>query len=78
MVVVATVVLQPRLLDEKAIRQYMSIGHGTFWAYRYKGWITPVRGFGRRSLYERADVDALIDKLKSGEALDGEPARRVR
>lgn len=65
--------IQPRLLDLRAAAAYLGDGVST-WTLRnfiWSGELASVK-LGRKLFVDRADLDALVDRLK---CFEGEPSR---
>lgn len=59
---------EPRLRREPAAREYCgSVSHGTWHDWKRRGLITPIK-VGRMALYDQADLDELVERLKRGDA----------
>lgn len=57
--------MEVKLLDEKVAAQYVGLGR-TF----FRSWAKEIgarRTFGKRVLYDRATIDAAIDRQRRGE-----------
>lgn len=50
-----------RLLSAREAGKYLGISHRTVWAWAQAGWL-PVTRLGRRVLFDRVQLDAVIEK----------------
>jgi excisionase family DNA binding protein len=57
----------PRLLDKAGAGHYLSVGVRTVETLMANGKLVPVRLLDRRLLFDRADLDALIETTKASQ-----------
>jgi len=57
----------PRLLDKAGAGHYLSVGVRTVEALVANGRLAPVRLLGRRLLFDRADLDQLVEQVKASQ-----------
>ena len=53
--------MEKRLLSAREAALYLGISHRTIWAWAKWGWL-PVTRLGRRVLFDRIQLDAVIER----------------